>query len=69
MSPNRRIASDPAIWSPRSLNCTELVALLANRKVHWIRTCDYGYDYSGGTWDRTATLAEAHIEMLVEKLG
>ena len=55
-------------WSPKSLNCAELVTLLPNRKVHWIRTCDYGYDYSGGVWDRTATLAEAHIEMLVEKL-
>lgn len=56
-------------WSPKSLNCTELVTLLPNRKVHWIRTCDYGYDYSGGVWDRTATLAEAHIEMMVEKVG
>jgi hypothetical protein len=37
--------------------------------VHWIRTCDYGYDYSGGIWDRTATLAEAHIEVQAEKLA
>ena len=31
-------------------------------------TSKASYDYSGGIWDRTAILAEAHIEVLVEKL-
>jgi SAM-dependent methyltransferase len=55
-------------WSPASINLAELVAELPNRRVLWIRTCDNGYDYSGGVWDRTGGPAEAHIEVLVRKL-
>ena len=54
-------------WSPVSLNLTDLVATLPNHKVGWLRTCDYGYDYTGGIWDRTAGPAEAHIEVMVIK--
>jgi len=46
-----------------------LVASLPNRRLVWIRTCDDGYDYSGGVWDRTGGPAEAHIEVLVQKLA
>jgi SAM-dependent methyltransferase len=54
-------------WSPVSINLTELLAALPGHTVRWIRTCDQGYDYSGGVWDRTSGPAEAHIEALVEK--
>ncbi len=60
--------SKESSWSPASLNVTELVAALPNRRVLWIRTIDDGYDYSGGIWDRTAGSAEANIEVLVQKL-
>jgi SAM-dependent methyltransferase len=56
-------------WSPASLNVADLVAELPNRQVMWMRTCDTGYDYTGGRWDRTSGPAEAHIEVLLRKLG
>jgi len=56
-------------WSPVSVNLAELVATLPGHQVRWLRTCDYGYDYNGGVWDRTAGPAEAHIEVLVRKVG
>lgn len=55
-------------WSPRSLSLAELVATLPGHKVLWLRTCDFGYDYSGGVWDRTHGPAEAQLEALVQKL-
>lgn len=55
-------------WSPVSINLTELAATLPQHQVLWLRTCDYGYDYSGGVWDRTSGPAEAHIELAVRKL-
>lgn len=55
-------------WSAVSINVMELVGVLANRKVEWIRTSDTGYDYSGGVWDRTPAGAEANIEIAVRKL-
>jgi SAM-dependent methyltransferase len=57
-----------ASWSPASINVTELVATLPGHQVHWLRTCDDGYDYGGGVWDRTGGLAETHIEALVLKV-
>jgi SAM-dependent methyltransferase len=54
-------------WSPVSLNLADLVAELPGHSVRWLRLCDYGYDYSGGVWDRTGGPAEAHIEALVRK--
>lgn len=56
-------------WSPVSINLTELAATLPHHQVLWLRTCDYGYDYSGGVWDRTGGPAEAHIELAVRKLA
>jgi SAM-dependent methyltransferase len=56
-------------WSPVSINLADLVASLPGHRVLWLRTCDAGYDYGGGTWDRTSGPAEAHIEALVEKVG
>jgi SAM-dependent methyltransferase len=55
-------------WSPVSRNLTDLIAVLPFHQTLWLRRCDYGYDYSGGIWDRTTGLAEAHIEVLVQKL-
>jgi SAM-dependent methyltransferase len=55
-------------WSPASINLTELLATLPHHQVAWIKTCDDGYDYSGGVWDRTHGAAEAAIEALVRKL-
>lgn len=49
------------------VNLADLVAALPGHRVLWLRTCDAGYDYSGGVWDRTAGPAEAHIEALVKK--
>jgi SAM-dependent methyltransferase len=54
-------------WSPVSLSLAELVAELPDHRVLWLRTCDSGYDYTGGTWDRTHGQAEAQIEALVRK--
>jgi len=62
-------SSKASSWSSASVNVTELVASLPNRRLVWIRTCDDGYDYSGGVWDRTGGPAEAHIEVLVQKLA
>jgi len=56
-------------WSPVSINLTELIAVLPNRRVMWLRTCDFDYDYSGGVWDRTLGNAEAHIEVYIQKLA
>lgn len=56
-------------WSPVSVNVTDLVAALPGHRVRWIRTCDDGYDYAGGVWDRTGGPAEAHIELLVQKVA
>lgn len=58
-----------ASWSPVSLNLTELVAPLPNHRTLWLRTCDAGYDYTGGVWDRTAGPVEVHIEALLQKHG
>jgi len=55
-------------WSPVSISLKNLVQLLPNHKVVWIRLIDEGYDHSGGIWDRTLGNAEANLEMLVEKL-
>jgi SAM-dependent methyltransferase len=55
-------------WCPRSLNLADLITVLPEHRLHWLRTCDDGYDYSGGLWDRTAGPAEAHLEALVQKL-
>jgi SAM-dependent methyltransferase len=55
-------------WSPVSISLAELVASLPGHQVRWLRTCDDGYDYSGGVWDRTGGPGEAHIEALVLKL-
>jgi SAM-dependent methyltransferase len=54
-------------WSPVSPNLTKLAAGLPGHTTLWIRTCDYGYDYTGGAWDRTAGPAEAHTEALLHK--
>lgn len=54
-------------WSPRSLNLADLVVTLPGHRLWWLRTCDYGYDYGGGVWDRTGSPAEAHLEALVQK--
>lgn len=56
-------------WSPVSLNLADLAAALPGHRVLWIRTLDCGYDYAGGIWDRTAGPAEAHIELLAQKVG
>jgi SAM-dependent methyltransferase len=56
-------------WSPVSINLAQLVAQLPARHVIWLRTCDDGYEYAPGCWDRTQGPAEAHIECLVRKLG
>jgi SAM-dependent methyltransferase len=56
-------------WSPVSINLADLVATLPGHRVRWLRTCDYGYDYAGGVWDRTGGPAEAHLEALVQKMG
>ena len=56
-------------WSPVSLNLAELVASLPGHQVRWLRTCDDGYDYGGGVWDRTGGPVEAHIEALVCKVA
>jgi SAM-dependent methyltransferase len=56
-------------WSPVSLNLAELIAALPGHKVLWLRTCDDGYDYGGGLWDRTGGAAEAHIEACVLKMS
>ena len=56
-------------WSPNSLNLGEMVMRLPEHRVVWLRTCDYGYDYTGGVWDRTGTPAEVHIEALLQKVG
>lgn len=55
-------------WSPVSINMTELVASLPDHRVEWIRTLSFGYDFSGGIWDRTAGPAEAHVEALIHKV-
>jgi len=55
-------------WSPKSLNLADLIAALPEHQVWSLRTCDQGYDYSGGAWDRTHGPAEAQIEALVRKL-
>jgi SAM-dependent methyltransferase len=54
-------------WSPVGFNLADLLAELPNHQVLWIRTCDDGYDYSGGVWDRTHGPAEAGIEACVRK--
>lgn len=56
-----------ASWSPASINLADLVAALPGHRVLWIKTCDAGYDHTGGVWDRTHGPAEAHIEALVQK--
>jgi SAM-dependent methyltransferase len=55
-------------WSPVSVNVTELVATLPNHNTAWVHRFDTGYDYSGGVWDRTGGPAEAHIELMVQKV-
>lgn len=55
-------------WSPVSMNLSDLITSLPGHKVHWMRVCDSGYDYSGGIWDRTHGAAEVHIEALVQKV-
>ena len=55
-------------WSPVSVNLVDLVPLLPAHRVIWFRLCDAGYDYSPGVWDRTGGPAEAHIEVLLQKL-
>jgi SAM-dependent methyltransferase len=59
----------PSSWSPVSINLSELAASLPRHRIEWLRTLDYGYDYTGGVWDRTLGHAEAHIEALVRKMG
>lgn len=56
-------------WSPVSINLTELLATLPGHSILWIKTCDAGYDYAGGEWDRTHGPAEAALEALVLKTG
>jgi predicted SAM-dependent methyltransferase len=56
-----------ASWSPVSRNLCELVAMLPDHKLIYIKTCDAGYHYSDEVWDRTQGDAEASIEVLVEK--
>jgi SAM-dependent methyltransferase len=56
-------------WSPASINLADLAASLPAHRVVWLRTCDDGYDHSGGIWDRTTGPAEAHIEMLLQKVN
>jgi SAM-dependent methyltransferase len=55
-------------WSPVGLNLLDLIAELPDHQVLSVRTCDFGYDYSGGAWDRTHGPAEAAIEAVVRKL-
>ena len=55
-------------WSPASIRFTDIISPLPRHKLVWLRTCDYGYDYTGGVWDRTGTNAEVHIEALVQKI-
>jgi hypothetical protein len=54
-------------WSPVSINLSDLILTLPGHRLGWLRTCEDGYDYSGGVWDRTGGPAEAHIEALVWK--
>jgi ADP-heptose:LPS heptosyltransferase len=54
-------------WSPRSLNLADLLAELPGHRIRSLRTCDAGYDPSGGVWDRTHGPAEAALEALVWK--
>jgi SAM-dependent methyltransferase len=56
-------------WSPVSINLTELVGMLPDHRVRWMKTCDDGYDYTGGVWDRTHGPAEAALEACVRKEG
>jgi SAM-dependent methyltransferase len=58
-----------ASWGPASINLADLVTGLPSHQVLWLRTCDTGYDYSRGVWDRTGGPAEAHLEALVRKLA
>jgi predicted metal-dependent phosphotriesterase family hydrolase len=39
------------------------------RSLTSLVTCDAGYDYAGGVWDRTGGPVEAHLEALVLKSG
>ena len=55
-------------WSPVSVNLVDLITLLPAHRVDWLRTCDEHYDHSTAVWDRTAGRAEAHIELLLQKL-
>ena len=56
-------------WSPVSLSLVELLAGLPRHQVLWLKTCDSGYDYGGGVWDRTHGPAEAAIEACVLKFA
>lgn len=56
-------------WSPVSINLAELLVTLPSYKILSLQTCDSGYDYRGGVWDRTHGRAEAAIEALVQKTG
>ena len=56
-------------WSPVSVNVADLVAGLPKHMVLWMRQIDAGYEHSTEVWDRTAGNAEAHIEVLLRKIG
>lgn len=58
-------------WSPASINLTDLIATLPNRRVLWFRTYDTGYNHDPalGLYDRTLhDKAEAAVEVCVQKL-
>lgn len=55
-------------WSPVSLNLLDLIAALPAHHLLLALTCDQGYDYRGGAWDRTHGPAEAAIEVVLRKL-
>ncbi len=55
-------------WSAESINAAALIAGLKDHKLISIQTCDYGYDYSGGVWDRTLAGGEAAIEIIIQKV-
>lgn len=55
-------------WSPKSLNIIDLIKYLPDHKLYSLRVLDTGYDYTLIRNDQTTAGAEAHIELILQKL-
>ncbi len=55
-------------WSEKSVNLLDIVKNLPNHKLYSLRVVDTNYDYTKERQDQTGQGAEAHVELILQKM-